>query len=67
MGGLSFIHKSKISEPMALLPPLPRIVRELRLPSQETIAANELGERYYGKGGLVAATLLVCFITQIQE
>ena len=42
---LVVIHKSKISEPMALLPPLPRIVRELRLPSQETIAANELGER----------------------
>ena len=38
---------------MALLPPLPRIVRELRLPSQETIAANELGERGLPSSGLV--------------
>ena len=40
---LVVIYKSKISEPMALLPPLPRIVRELRVASQKTIAANELG------------------------
>ncbi len=36
--------------------------RYLPLPDSERV-----GERYYGKGGLVAATLLVCFNPQIQE